>query len=117
MAVSVVTLFLIYVLVVLVVAILLYIPKTGLHNHALIATLFALIVGAVVITLVPVAFNNPNEVTIYNMLLIGSYLLPIIVLIVIGSSLDQYRSYKREETKHVGDEFYCEGDICTIPSR
>lgn len=110
MAVSVLTLFLIYVLVVLVVSILLYLPKVDLHNHKLIATLFALIIGAVVITLVPVSLQNPGEGVTYNMLLIGSYLLPIIVLIVIGSSLDRYRSNKRIEKVKVD----CMGDVCTL---
>ena len=83
MAVTVLTLLLIYVLTILVVAIVLSLPNYNVRHQGLIAALFALIIGAVVVSLVPTDVADPFQLMLYNTLLILAYLLPVIVLIVL----------------------------------
>ena len=86
MAISVLNLWLIYVLTLVIIAIILSMPNFGVPSQALIAVLFALIIGAVVVTLVPVELGDAMSVMSYNTLLIVAYILPIIILIVLACS-------------------------------
>ena len=116
MTVSVFTLLLIYVLIVLVICVLLFIPNFGFHHQKLVAVFFALIVGAIVITLVPVTIENEAEQGTYNMILIIIYLLPIILIIVIASTVDYYRHNKSEDNNFSKGELSCDetGENCYI---
>ncbi len=86
MAVSVITLWLIYVLVILVVAIVLSLPDLKMPHQSLIAVFFATVIAAVVVSFVPVDLNIPAAIMSYNTLLVVAYLLPIILIIVIAAS-------------------------------
>lgn len=86
MAISVLNLWLIFILTILVISLVLSLPNFDLPHQALIAVLFALIIGAVVVTLVPVELGDDASVMSYNTLLIVAYLLPIIILIILACS-------------------------------
>lgn len=80
-----ITLWLIYVLAILVVSIILSMPNLMFKHQCLIAVFFATIVAAVIVTFVPVNLEEWN-IGLYNMLLVIAYLLPLILLIIIAAS-------------------------------
>jgi len=86
MAVSVMTLWLIYVLAILVVSIVLALPDMRIHHQSLVAVFFATVIAAVTITFIPVELETEAAVMSYNTLLVVAYLLPIILIIVIAAS-------------------------------
>lgn len=102
MAVSVVTLWLIYVLVILVIAIVLSFPRAKLPNQSLIAVLFASIIGAIVAVFVPVNIPDEASTSLYNTLLVVAFLLPIILTIVIACSGIHHRFAEEHEGKVEG---------------
>lgn len=109
MAVSVVTLWLIYILTILVVAIVLSIPDLRVYGQSLVAVFFATIIAAVVASFVPVEQNTDAEVMSYNFLLIVAYLLPIILLIVIAASgIHHHYTRKYRHMKNVDAVVSCD---------
>lgn len=86
MAVSVLTLWLIFVLTILVISVILSLPDMMMRHQCLIAVFFATVVAAVVVSFVPVEVSTPVDEMSYNSLIVIAYLLPIILIIVIAAS-------------------------------
>ena len=101
MAVSVVTLWLIYVLTILVVAIVLCLPDMKIYQQSLIAVFFATVIGAVVVSFVPVDLSTDAAVMSYNSLIVVAYLLPIILIIVIAGSGIHHHYHRQHHMGHM----------------
>lgn len=94
MGVTIITLWLIYILAILVVSIVLSMPNLKFRHQSLLAVLFAAIVAAVIVTFVPVDLDEWN-IGLYNMLLVIAYILPLILLIIVASSGIHHYYHKR----------------------
>lgn len=95
MAVSVVTLWLIYFLVFLVVAIILSLPRLYVANRTLIVVLFSAIAAVLTVTFIPVDMSTDGSVMSYNSLLSIGYMLVIILVIILAVSFSNPRHHRR----------------------
>lgn len=126
MAVSVVTLWLIYFLVFLVVAIILSLPRLYVANRTLIVVLFSAIAAILTVTFIPVDMSTDGAVMSYNSLLSVGYMLVIILVIILAVSFSNpFHHHRRgkgsDQTVDVtmtcdSDGTNCHTDRATIKS-
>lgn len=102
MAVSVVTLWLVYFLVFLVVAIILSLPRLYVANRTLIVVLFSAIAAVLTITFIPVDTSTEGAAMSYQSLLSVGYILVIVLVIILAVSFSNPMHHQRqhEEMRH-----------------
>jgi hypothetical protein len=110
MAVSVVTLWLVYFLVFLVVAIILSLPRLHVENRTIIVVLFSAIAAVLTITFIPVDLSTDSSVMSYNSLLSIGYMLIIILIIILAVSFSNPRHHHRKSDKTVDVSMTCDSD-------
>ena len=96
MAVSVVTLWLVYFLVFLVVAIILSLPRLYVANRTLIVVLFSAIAAILTVTFIPVDMSTDVAWMSYNSLLSIGYMLVIILVIILAVSFSSPMHHHRK---------------------
>lgn len=99
MAVSVVTLWLVYFLVFLVVAIILSIPRLYIANRTLVVVLFSAIAAILTVTFIPVDMSTDVAWMSYNSLLSIGYMLVIILVIILAVSFSNPMHHHRKGGK------------------
>jgi hypothetical protein len=99
MAVSVVTLWLVYFLVFLVVAIILSLPRLYVANRTLIVVLFSAIAAILTVTFIPVDMSTDVAWMSYNSLLSIGYMLVIILVIILAVSFSNPWHHHRKGGK------------------
>lgn len=110
MAVSVVTLWLVYFLVFLVVAIILSLPRMHIENRTLIVVLFSAIAAVLTITFIPVDMSTDGAVMSYNSLLSVGYMLVIILVIILAVSFSNPRHHHRKGDSTVDVSVTCDSN-------
>jgi hypothetical protein len=85
MGVSVSTLWLIYILAILVLVIALSLPNLYVPSQGLVAAFAGSVIGALIVTFVPVDVEGERDEQLYQWLLIITYLLPLVLIIAVAA--------------------------------
>lgn len=113
MAVSVATLWLIYFLVFLVVAIILSLPRLYVPHRTITVVLFAAIAAAITVTFIPADTTTDAAMMSYNSLLSAAYMLIVILIIIMAVSFANvgHRHHHRKSREYTVDaSVTCDSD-------